>query len=177
MKYIQSICRHFTKNNLYSRKKNPSYLHRKIRKQKMCRKQIISSKKRKYSVIIQCKVNKTKLSVDTFTAQKKPNTIEQGLFWNCVIWYWKYVEVLMIWTFRHLQTIYWKVNRTTLRNRRIVNAAQRLFWALTAQRMKFFAKVFFSKCDQICWKLQNLAIFTEEIVNGKLYFLCSDRVH
>ena len=35
----------------------------------------------------------------------------------------------------------------------------------TAQKMKFSIKDFFSKCDQI--------IFTEEILNQKLHFLCS----
>ena len=32
--------------------------------------------------------------------------------------------------------------------------------------MKFSIKDFFSKCDQV--------IFAEEILNGKLHFLCSD---
>ena len=36
----------------------------------------------------------------------------------------------------------------------------------TAQKMKFSIKDFFSKCDQI----------TEEILNGKLQFLCSVRI-
>ena len=35
----------------------------------------------------------------------------------------------------------------------------------TAQKMKFFIKDFFSKCDQIT--------STEKILNGKLNFLCS----
>ena len=35
----------------------------------------------------------------------------------------------------------------------------------TAQKMKFSVKDFFSKCD--------LVTFTEEILNGKLHFLCS----
>ena len=34
--------------------------------------------------------------------------------------------------------------------------------------MKFSSKDFFSKCDQI------LVTFTEEILNGKLHFLCSE---
>ena len=38
--------------------------------------------------------------------------------------------------------------------------------------MKFSIKDFFSKCDQIRRKL-DLVTFTEEIVNGKLHFLCS----
>ena len=42
----------------------------------------------------------------------------------------------------------------------------------TAQKMKFSNKNFFSKCDQICRKL-DLTAFTEEILNGKLHFLCS----
>ena len=43
--------------------------------------------------------------------------------------------------------------------------------------MKYFIKDFFSKCNQIRWKLQetvDLVTFTEEILNGKLHFLCSD---
>ena len=36
----------------------------------------------------------------------------------------------------------------------------------TTQKMKFSIKDFFSKCDQICK-------YTEEILNGKLHFLCS----
>ena len=36
--------------------------------------------------------------------------------------------------------------------------------------MKFFIKDFFSKCDQFT---ADLVTFTEEIFNGKLYFLCS----
>ena len=38
----------------------------------------------------------------------------------------------------------------------------------TAQKMKFSIKDFFSKCDQI-----RRVTFTEEILNGKLHFLCS----
>ena len=38
--------------------------------------------------------------------------------------------------------------------------------------MKFSIKDFFSKCDQIRGKL-DLVTFTEEILNGKLHFLCS----
>ena len=40
-----------------------------------------------------------------------------------------------------------------------------------AQKMKFSIKGFFSKCDQI---RVDLVTFTEEIFNGKLYFLCSE---
>ena len=36
----------------------------------------------------------------------------------------------------------------------------------TAQKMMFSIKDFFSKCDQI-------HTFTEEILNGKLHFVCS----
>ena len=42
---------------------------------------------------------------------------------------------------------------------------------ITAQKMEFSIKDFFSKCDQI----QDLVTFTKEILNGKLHFLCSDR--
>ena len=46
------------------------------------------------------------------------------------------------------------------------------------QKMKCFIKDFFSKCDQIQKKLRpqktaRLVTFTKEILNGKLYFLCS----
>ena len=40
----------------------------------------------------------------------------------------------------------------------------------TAQKMEFSIKDFFNKCDQFRRKLQK---FTEEILNGKLHFLCS----
>ena len=35
------------------------------------------------------------------------------------------------------------------------------------KKLKFFVKDFFINCDQIC-------TFTEEILNGKLHYLCSD---
>ena len=38
--------------------------------------------------------------------------------------------------------------------------------------MKFFIKDFFSKCDQTV-VFGDLVTFTEEILNGKLRFLCS----
>ena len=41
----------------------------------------------------------------------------------------------------------------------------------TAQKMKFSIKYVFSKCDQIV----NLITFTEDMLNKKLYFLCSAR--
>ena len=40
----------------------------------------------------------------------------------------------------------------------------------TAQKMKFSIKDFFNKCDQI----QDLVTLTEEILNGKLHFVCND---
>ena len=40
----------------------------------------------------------------------------------------------------------------------------------TAQKMKFLITDFLSKCDQI-----RMVTFTEEIRNGKLHFLCSER--
>ena len=43
----------------------------------------------------------------------------------------------------------------------------------TAQKMQFSIKGFFSKCDQIR-STADLVTFTEEIVNGKLHFLCSE---
>ena len=44
---------------------------------------------------------------------------------------------------------------------------------ITAQKMKFSMKDFFSKCDQISRELRILVKFTEEILNGKLHFLCT----
>ena len=45
----------------------------------------------------------------------------------------------------------------------------------TAQEMKFSIRDFFSKCDQIRGSglSVDLVTFTEEILNRKLYFLCS----
>ena len=40
--------------------------------------------------------------------------------------------------------------------------------------MKFSIKDFFSKCDQIRRKLRIYVTFTEEILNGKFHFLCSN---
>ena len=45
----------------------------------------------------------------------------------------------------------------------------------TAQNMKFFIKDFFSKCDQVYSFLPDLVTFTEKILHGKLYILCSGR--
>ena len=46
----------------------------------------------------------------------------------------------------------------------------------TAQKMKLSVKDFSSKCYQICRKLQiDLVTFTEEILNKKLHFLCSEQ--
>ena len=45
-------------------------------------------------------------------------------------------------------------------------------YAITAQKMKFSIKDFFGKCDQIRSFL-DLVTFTEEILHGKLHFLCS----
>ena len=43
----------------------------------------------------------------------------------------------------------------------------------TAQKMKFSINNFFSKCDQIHSFLKKSEEFTEEILDGKLHFLCS----
>ena len=40
--------------------------------------------------------------------------------------------------------------------------------------MKFSINDFFSKCDQIRSFLMDLITFTEEILNEKLHFLCSE---
>ena len=39
--------------------------------------------------------------------------------------------------------------------------------------MKFSIKDFFSKCDPNLRETADLVTFTEEILNGKLHFLCS----
>ena len=44
---------------------------------------------------------------------------------------------------------------------------------ITAQKMKFPIKNFFSKCDQIRRRSADLVTFTEEILNGRLHSLCS----
>ena len=46
----------------------------------------------------------------------------------------------------------------------------------TAQKMKFSMKGFFSKFDQIRRFPADLVTFTEEILNVKLHFMCSDSV-
>ena len=40
-------------------------------------------------------------------------------------------------------------------------------------KMKFSIKDFFIKCDQICRNCGFCITFTEEILNGKLHFLCN----
>ena len=44
--------------------------------------------------------------------------------------------------------------------------------AFTAQKMKFSVKDLFSKCDHLQFPA-DFGKFTEEILNGKLLFLCS----
>ena len=48
------------------------------------------------------------------------------------------------------------------------------FFITAAQEMKFSIKDFFSKCDQMRKFPADLVTFTEEILNRKLHFLCSD---
>ena len=43
----------------------------------------------------------------------------------------------------------------------------------TVQKMTFSIKDFFTKCDQIR-KTADFVTFTEEILNGKLHFQCSE---
>ena len=43
----------------------------------------------------------------------------------------------------------------------------------TTHKMKFFIKNFFSKCWSKLQETADLVTFTEEILNGKLHFLCS----
>ena len=45
---------------------------------------------------------------------------------------------------------------------------------IAAQKIKFSIKNFFSKCGQISRKLRtwSLVIYTKEMLNGKLHFLC-----
>ena len=44
---------------------------------------------------------------------------------------------------------------------------------ITAKKMKFSIKNSFSKCDQVHSFLRILFTFNEEVLNGKLHFLCS----
>ena len=46
-------------------------------------------------------------------------------------------------------------------------------FTITPQKMKFSIKDFFSKCNQIRRFSADLVTFTEEILNGRLHFLCS----
>ena len=49
------------------------------------------------------------------------------------------------------------------------------FRVCTTQKMKFFTNNFFSKCDQPNPQIPADSVtFTEEILSGKLHFLCSD---
>ena len=59
----------------------------------------------------------------------------------------------------HCNTVLWCFRKTETRIKLI----------LIAQKMKFSIKDLFSNCDQI-----RRVTFTEEILNGKLHFLCSD---
>ena len=43
---------------------------------------------------------------------------------------------------------------------------------ITTQKVKFSIKDFFNKCDQI--RSADLVTFTEEILNAKHHFLCSE---
>ena len=47
-----------------------------------------------------------------------------------------------------------------------------IYVSITSQKIKFYIKDFFSKCDQIR-SFQSAVIFSEEILNGKLHVLCS----
>ena len=40
--------------------------------------------------------------------------------------------------------------------------------------MKFFMKYFFSKCDANPQETADIVTFTEEVLNGKLDFMCSE---
>ena len=42
------------------------------------------------------------------------------------------------------------------------------------KKMKFSIKDFFSKCDHLLIWSADLVTFTEEILNGKLHFLCGE---
>ena len=47
-----------------------------------------------------------------------------------------------------------------------------IYVSITSQKIKFYIKDFFSKCDQIR-SFQSAVIFSKEILNGKLHVLCS----
>ena len=71
----------------------------------------------------------------------------------------------------YFQLIVWPAGSQMILN----NAGKQFFtWQTdTAQKMKFSMKNFLGKFDQIYRKLE-LVTFTEEILNGKLHYLCSD---
>ena len=71
----------------------------------------------------------------------------------------------------YFQLIAWPAGSQMILN----NAGKQFFtWQTdTAQKMKFSMKNFLGKFDQIYRKLE-LVTFTEEILNGKLHYLCSD---
>ena len=71
----------------------------------------------------------------------------------------------------YFQLIAWPAGSQMILN----NAGKQFFtWQKdTAQKMKFSMKNFLGKFDQIYRKLE-LVTFTEEILNGKLHYLCSD---
>ena len=64
------------------------------------------------------------------------------------------------------------VNSVDKKDRRPIHYAAFMGKTRTAQKKKFSIKDFFSKCGQIR-SSANLFTFTEEILNGKLHFLCS----
>ena len=75
---------------------------------------------------------------------------------------------------RNISTTIFFVNKANLQPLSTVNQLLVEFIfisSVTAQKMKFSIKDFFSKYDQIrC----GFGQFTEEILNGKLHFLCSE---
>ena len=53
---------------------------------------------------------------------------------------------------------------------------QEIIFVHIAQKTKFSVRDFFSKCEQIRSFL-DLLVFTKEILNGKLQFLCTGSVY
>ena len=65
-----------------------------------------------------------------------------------------------------------RITRYTLQNHALF-VSTIIDYLFIAQKMRFSIKEFFSKCDQIRRKNADLVTFNEEILNGKVHFLCS----
>ena len=92
-----------------------------------------------------------------------------GTWWTSSLFYF----VLFRWTVKIFSHIKWRTfggegSRVFLKvTWKGCNHCHRPCWS-TSQKVKFSIKDFYSKCEQICMVTSN-----EEILNGKLHFLCA----